>query len=204
MQKVKRPADLGKLIIVGGPGGSGSSTIAKMLAHHFGLHYVYGGGLMRQYAEQNGFESLEAFMKSKLFQQHSQKFDKLIDEKLIRFAYQANVLIDSKDFAALATFRNIPTTAKIWVDAPVVVRARRTLHKTGKITLDKKLPRSSRVLQNQIRKLSKRYQADKKRFKNLYGIDYAHPEKYNDIVINSKGLNEGQTFNLIMAKLSNG
>jgi cytidylate kinase len=39
---------------------------------------------------------------------------------------------------------------------------------------------------------------DKKRYKELYDIDYDHPEKYNDLVIDNSDQTPDQTFNLII------
>jgi cytidylate kinase len=49
--ELERPSDLGKLVTVGGPGATGSSTIAKILAKKWGLHRIYAGEIMRNNAD---------------------------------------------------------------------------------------------------------------------------------------------------------
>ena len=49
------------LFVIGGPGGSGSSTIAKMFAKYFGMERVYGGDLMRRLVKDKGYENFEDF-----------------------------------------------------------------------------------------------------------------------------------------------
>src|SRR5690606_37763555 len=127
----KRPKDMGKLIVVGGPGGSGASTIARLLAKKYGLHYVYGGLLMREYAQKAGFNGVEEFLEAISGSDDQFKYDRIIDEKVLKLSYQPDVLIDSKVFAGLATLRQIPCTVKVWLTCDIETRVRRTLHKTG-------------------------------------------------------------------------
>lgn len=199
-----RPKDLGSLFVVGGPGGSGASTIAKMLANKFGLHYIYGGALMRQYAQNMGYLDLDKFLKSDQFDGDDDVIDQMIDEKLIRSSQWNNVLIDSKIFAALATNLQIPCTVKIWLDASLEKRVRRTLHKTKILDLKENLPLESKRFRNTAKELNDRYTLDKHRFKDMYGIDYDLPKKYNDIVIDSSPYGPGQTFNIILQEIKDG
>lgn len=189
---------MGLLIIVGGPGGSGSSTIARMLAKELGLHYVYGGKYMREYASQYGFDQIADFLRSKEYIEMNGEIDKIVDSKLISASRWHDVLIDSKSFAALATFMQIPSTIRIWLDARLETRVRRTLHKEGILDLKKKLSKKSKIYLDLERSLKDRYELDKERFRKLYDIDYDSPQKYNDIVIDTSAYNAGQTFNLIM------
>ena len=66
-----RSKELGHLVVVGGPGGSGASTIARKLADYFSLNYVYGGRLMRELAEKHGFKNINDFFKSDFFKEKS-------------------------------------------------------------------------------------------------------------------------------------
>ncbi len=189
----KRSEELGLLIVVGGPGGSGASTIARKLSQHFSLKYIYGGQLMRNLAKQKGFDDLAGFLSSELFKNNHADFDFLIDEKLFEKSFSRNVLIDSKVFAALATKHEIPCTVKIWLKADFDVRVKRTFSKGDagdyeKVTSD----------------LKSRYRKDKERFLKLYGIEFENPEKYNDIVINSSAQKSQETFDLILKLIREG
>ncbi len=200
----KRPKDLGILMVVGGPGGSGSSTIAKMLSRNFMLHYVYGGSFMRKYAEEFGYSSISEFLKSEDFEHNKAELDKIIDSKLLRVCGWKDVLIDSKTFAAIATNLQIACTVKIWLECNLHVRVRRTLHKEKKVDLSKNLPVYSEIYKLTEIKLRDRYFQDKERYKKLYGIDYDRPTKYNDIVLDTSVYNEGQTMQLILEKIKDG
>lgn len=201
---LKRPKDLGILMIVGGPGGSGASTIAKALAHHFELHYVYGGLLMRQLAKNKGYESLGTFLRSEDFKENHRKYDTAIDQKLIKMSFLSDVLIDSKVFAGLATLYQIPCTVRIWLHTDFETRVRRTMHKKGISSLSNKVPKQSEEYRKVADDLQRRYSNDMQRFRKLYGIEFDQQEKYNDIVIDSSKLDVSQTLELILKKLKDG
>ncbi len=181
-----RSKNLGFLIVVGGPGGSGASTVAGMLAEHFSLNYVYGGQFMRLLAREYGFKNINDFFSSDVFKENS--FDFLIDRKLLKKSFKKDVLIDSKVFAALATKHGISCSVKIWLDADINVRARRVAGKK----------KEDVCIDDVVRNLKKRFENDKKRFWDLYGVEFENQEKYNDIVIDSSKQNAQETFNLVL------
>ncbi|MBP5204043.1 (d)CMP kinase [bacterium] len=187
------------VIVVGGPGGSGSSTIAKMMEKHFQLKRVYGGEIMRELVAKEGYKSFEDFYVGQN-EDALLAFDKKIDDILIEKAKEGNVLIESKVFAGIATVQKIPTTVKIWLTASLDVRSKRSVMKTDTKNVFKKFF----IYLSFLRDLQKRYTLDKNRYKKLYGIDYDRPELYNDIIIDSSNLNEQETLDLILEKIKDG
>lgn len=179
------------LFVVGGYGGSGATTIAKMLARHFNLNRIYAGGLMRDIARSNGYDKYEDFLRNTPDSQ-LKKFDEMVDKKMIKYSYLPNILIDSKIFAAIATKYRLPCTVKIWLSCDIETRARR---KSKKANLE---------FESVINDLKERYGSDKQRFEQLYNIDYSNPKKYNDIVIDTSKLNEYQTLNIILKLIKDG
>jgi cytidylate kinase len=200
----KRPKDLGLLIVIGGPGGSGASTIARLLASKFGLQYVYGGGIMRSIAKNKGYSTLEDFLASDIMKKQSSVIDREIDEKVLKSSFARNVLIDSKDFAAISTYRQIPSTVKIWLTADIDVRVHRMLWSMSMLPKGKIISKRSKVYKETSLKLMQRYSNDKNRYKKLYNIDYDNEEKYNDIVIDTSKMNASETFNLILKLIKEG
>lgn len=197
-QKV-RAKELGLLFVVGGPGGSGSSTIAKMLAEHFSLRRVYGGGIFQEVLKKHGYTDREdAFVAS------NESLLKEIDTQLDAFmrleSQKPNVLIESKNFAILASKEDIPTTVKIWVTANLHTRTMRSLYKMGISSVWKNIPLYFKNKYN----LKKRFTIDSDRYNEMYGIKYECPKEYNDIVIDSSHLNEKETFNLILKYIKDG
>lgn len=197
-QKV-RPKELGYLFVIGGPGGSGSSTIAKMLADHFNLKRVYGGGIFRKLLEEEGYANHDRAY----FQQNEKlllDIDKKVDEFLFKEADNPNVLIESKNFAALTVKKEVPCTVKIWIEANLHVRTVRAMAKYGFEVNFKNIITYLRMRYDLI----KRYQMDYRRYYDIQGINYSDPREYNDIVIDSSHMDEKETFDLILKYIQDG
>lgn len=197
-QKV-RSKDLGYLFVIGGPGGSGSSTIAKMLAEHFSLKRIYGGNIFRKLLEENGYiDNDRAYFKEN--EKLLRDIDKKVDEIIFQEIEHPNILIESKNFAAIAKKKEIPCTVKIWIDAGLHVRTLRAMSKYG-------VSFSWRSILTYFRMrfdLVKRYKIDFRRYYDIQGINYSDPREYNDIVIDSSHLNEKETFDLILKYINDG
>lgn len=185
----KRPRELGLLITVGGPGKSGSSTIAKMLANHFGLTRIYAGQMMKDYAKSKGFINVLDFLNT-VSDKELEEIDHKIDSKMLKFAYQSNILLEGKGIGALVTMYQVPVTVRIWLDASLEIRAKRSVQKGDIVETEQEL--------------IKRQKQDEEKFKRAYGIDYSSPKKYNDIVIDTSRMNEYQTFTLILKLIEDG
>ncbi len=181
------------ILVIGGPGKSGSTTIAKMLANYFGIERISGGEFSREEAKSQGYYDLENFLKNSP-EEAIKQIDIKVDEKLRRTALRGDIVIESKVFAAIAHKEDIQCSAKIWLDADLDTRVHRALEKEGISN-----PIVKWFKKRQIKKdLIFRYEIDKVRYEQLYGIDYDHPEKYNDLVIDSSDQTVDQTFNLII------
>ena len=199
MNQKTRAKDLGYLFVVGGPGGSGSSTIAKMLAEHFSLKRVYGGKIFRSKLKNSGYEDNDkAYFKRN--EQFLKKLDKQVDAILLNEINEPNILIESKNFAALVTKKKIPCTVRIWITASLHVRAQRSLMKHG---INPGVRNLYRYFKTRDR-LQRRYEIDASRYSSLYGINYNNPKEYNDIVIDSSHMNEKETFDLILKYIEDG
>lgn len=187
------------LFVIGGPGGSGSSTIAKMFAEYFGMERMYGGDLMRRLVKDKGYENFEDFYNSSNEEQLLE-FDREIDSLLLKRAKEGNVIIESKIFSGIATKENIHCTAKIWLTASLWTRAKRAVGKRGSMNFFERVW----YMLSSVRDLKKRWCIDRKRYMKLYSVEYESPMLYNDIVIDSTKLDEKQTFDLILEKLKDG
>ena len=185
------------LLVVGGPGGSGSSTISKMLSKHFSIERIYAGDLFRKKAKQEQVESFEEFLQD--ISDGGNSLDLEIDSLLTDYAKRRNILIESKVFGALAKKKNIPCTATIWLVADIDTRVRRQLTKEG-VTGIKGLIKGAKVRRN----LNRRYRIDREKYMRLYNIKYDNPHLYYDIVLDTSRLNEVETFNLILERLKDG
>jgi cytidylate kinase len=181
------------VLVIGGPGKSGSTTIAEMLSEYFDIERVHGGRLFRNIAEQKGYDQLEDYYRRATLDE-IKEIDEKVDDRLRSYAKEGSIVIESKVFAAIAFKEKINCSAKIWITADLDTRVYRAVEKE-----DIKNPIAKWIRKNQIRNdLNLRYGKDKVRYKELYDIDYDHPEKYNDLVIDNSDQRPDQTFNLII------
>lgn len=190
---LQRPNDLGMLVVVGGPGGSGSSTIAKLLARHWELHRVDAGEIMRT---TNGKRNLEEYLESQVIKYP--EIDKNIDRFLVKMSYYPNMLIEGKFFAAIATMMGIPCTVKIWITASVKTRVMRILEREGHLKANPNITTNSSIYKEARTELMQRQSNDAKRCLKIYHIDLSHPENFNDIVVDSSALTVGRTIKKIL------
>lgn len=195
--RIERPKDLGMLVVVGGPGGSGSSTIAKLLALRWELHRVDAGEIMRNSSYR---EEIVDFLKTRATA-HSE-IDKNIDKFLVQMSYYPNMLIEGKAFAALCTQIGIPTTIKIWVGASVDARVRRILEREGKLEKNPKITPRHKAYQDARKAVLERQSNDIRRWRKLYNLDLSKPELYNDIVLDTSNLNVSHTMKKLIEMIS--
>lgn len=187
---LQRPTDLGMLVAIGGPGGTGSSTIAKILAKKWGLHRVDAGEIMRTtMAEGMAPEQLDDFLEDKVV--NNPEIDRRIDKFLVRMSYYPDMLIEGKFFAAVATTTGIPCTVKVWVTTNLKTRVMRILEREGhlKKKKNKNITSKSQLFIETRNDLMRRESNDITRCRNLYHQDLSHPEHFNDIVLDTTGLN---------------
>ncbi|MFH1547206.1 MAG: hypothetical protein ABIC57_01850 [bacterium] len=189
MPNIQRPKELGKLIVIGGPGGSGSSTISKMFSRKWYLHRLYGGDLIRKKA---GYQVVEEFIKSDL--KDNEKIDMEVDEYLLKMSFQKNILIEIKVFAALSLIRYIHTTLKIWLHADVETSVRRIFERENWNIEEGRF-------QEEVSKLKQRRQNDVDRYMKIYKVDISTPEKYNDIMLDTSKLDVYNTGKAIIDKI---
>lgn len=201
MLKTERNTELGMLVVIGGPGGSGSSTISKLVAEKYNLTHHYAGGIFRELARENGHESVKDFL-AMVEAKKGNDYDLEVDNRMIKASQSPNVLIEAKSFAALATMKNIPCTAKIWITADVDTRVRRVLAKKEILGFGKPVTKNLiNIYEEEKKNLLERQDINSKRLNFLYGIEYERPELYNDMVVDSSNQSVEETFNLICKKI---
>ena len=181
---IERPGDLGKLVVVGGPGGSGSSTIAKILAQRWELHRIDAGEIMRNKTQKRELSEYLANQVNK-----HPEIDTNIDQFLVRMSYFPNMLLEGKFFGAIASSMGIPCTVKIWITADLSTRIHRILEREGHLKEQKIVEKGSKLYKETRKHLMSRQSDDIKRCRRLYHVDLGKPELLNDIVLDTTGLN---------------
>ncbi|MCD2198712.1 AAA family ATPase [Halobacterium sp. KA-4] len=142
------------LVTISGPPGSGKSTVASALADHLDYDHISGGDIFRELADDRGL-TLEEF--NELAEEDPQ-IDKDLDRQLRETARERDdVVLESRLSGWMAgEYADI----KIWLDAPLSVRARRIAER------EEKTPATARA------ETEKREDSESARYADYYGIDF--------------------------------
>ncbi len=180
----KEEENRGVVVCISGLTASGKSTVARMLAKKYGLHYYSGGGMLKKVAVEMGYspggedwwgtDDGKRFLKER---SRNFRYDRLVDQMLIRKAEEGNVVLDSWTMPWLLAFG-----FKIWIDASLEVRAER-LSKRNRIPLDEAL-----------NSLKEKDETTRRIYKELYGIDLGFDFSPFHVVIDNSNLSIEETF----------
>ena len=114
------------LVTISGPAGSGKSTAAAALAEALAFDHVSGGDIFRELADERGYTTLEF---NKLAEEDKQ-IDLDLDRRLRSIAAERDdVVLESRLSGWLAGDH---ADFRIWLDAPLSVRAERIADREGK------------------------------------------------------------------------
>ena len=175
-----------KSIIISGPPAIGKTTIAKGLAKEFGLTHLSGGDILKELAEEEGFETkgddwwdtqegIDFLSK----RQENSEFDKQVDDKLKKLFSKGSVVITSYTLPWL-----VEGGVKIWLDGSKENSAQRM---TTRDNLSKN---------DTLEIVQKRYNENKIIYKALYGFEFGEDLSVFDKIIETDNLNAKQVLEL--------
>ena len=153
------------IITIGGSIASGKTTLAKKISEKFNLRHISAGVVMREMAEEKGISLIEF---SKYAEKHPE-IDKEIDERQKRLSMQGDCVVDGRLSAYF-----IDSELKIWLTAPVEVRAKRAMGRDN-----------FKNINEAVDKVSKREASEKKRYREFYNIDLDDMKIY-DLILNTE------------------
>ncbi len=166
-----------RLTISGLPG-SGTTTVAKLLSKELSLELISAGAVFRQMAAEKNLP-LEQFSE---MAEANDDFDRVIDERQREEAMKSeNAIVEGR----LSGFIVPDADLKIWLKAPVEIRAKRITVRE-KITYDEAL-----------HAMKSRERSEYKRYKQFYGLNLDDLSIY-DLVIESSRWNEDDIVAMIL------
>lgn len=175
------------IITISGKAGSGKSTTAKELAKRLNLKHYSIGDLMRQIAKEKGISLMEL---SKQAEKDS-SIDKELDSRQMELRKKDNFVIDGR----LTAFFIPNADLKIFLDCDDPIRAERILKEGRK-------DEGSKNIQELMEKIKQRGQSEKKRYKEIYNIDYTDKKLYN-LIIDTTNISPNEVLKKITNALNN-
>ena len=176
------------IVAIGGPPGSGKTTVAERFAAAHGYVLVSAGQKFRAWAKERGL-SLEAFGSAAASDPEIDRaLDRAVFEEVLREdAAGRDVLVEGRIQAHLLAERRVPCL-KVLIDAPLPVRARRI---AGREKTSAKAAE---------REIVERAKLERSRYKALYGIDLENRSLY-DLVIDSSDKTPDQVADRVWARV---
>ena len=175
-----------KSIIISGPPAIGKTTIAKGLAKEFGLTHLSGGDILKELAEEEGFETkgddwwdtqegIDFLSK----RQENSEFDKQVDDKLKKLFSKGEVVITSYTLPWL-----VDGGVKIWLSGSKENSAQRMINRDNLSETDA------------LEIVQKRYNENKIIYKTLYGFEFGDDLSVFDKIIETDDLNAEQVLEI--------
>ena len=175
-----------KSIIISGPPAIGKTTIAKGLAKEFGIEYLSGGDILKEFAEEQGFQTKDDdwwdtqeginFLDQR---KKNSEFDKNVDNKLKELFSKGGIVVTSYTLPWL-----VKGGVKIWLDGSKENSALRMT------------TRDNSSKNEALEIVQKRYNENKIIYKELYGFEFGEDLSVFDKIIETDGLNVEQVLEI--------
>ncbi len=177
-----------EIITITGTLGSGKSSTADKVAEKLGYRRFSSGDFMRKLAVEMGLSLNELSVKA----QTDESVDIKIDEEVKKAGEQNKIVIDSR-----LAFHWIPKSFKVYLDLPPEIAKQRILNNLKENAL-RKQSESSQTPEEIEKKIDARLASEKKRYKDLYGIEN-HTDKSNfDLVIDTNKNNLARVVDIVI------
>jgi predicted cytidylate kinase len=161
------------MVTIGGPPGSGKTTVGRLLAERLGCKFQSVGEIFRQMASERGL-SLADFG---ALAERDHTIDKELDGRVVAMA-KGSMVLEGRLAAQMLTRNNVKAF-RVWLDAPIEVRAQRIAEREGG---------DAEAI---LRDVKVRERSERKRYKDIYGIDFGCTREY-DLVLDSSVENPEQ------------
>jgi len=177
------------IIAIGGPPGSGKTTVAEHFANAHGYVLVSAGMMFRQMAQAHGADLSEFSREAEHDHTIDRELDRRVLEEIMRQdAFGSDVIVDGRIQAYLLAQRKIPCL-KAWIDAPFEIRAGRIADREGK------------PVEVARKEIADREASERTRYRAIYGIDLSDTTVF-DLVIDSSDKTPDEIVSLVWSRVA--
>lgn len=180
--------DKKEIITITGTLGSGKSSTADAVAKELGYTRFSSGDFMRKIALELGTSLNELGIKA----QNDPSIDKKIDAEVKKAGEMEKIVIDSR-----LAFHWIPTSFKVYLDLPPEIAKERIFNNLKENQLRKE-SEDSKTPEEIYEKIIDRRESEKKRYKELYGIENHADHKNFDLVVDTNKNNLIEVVNIVL------
>jgi cytidylate kinase len=192
-EKPKHFSEKRLVVCISGMAGTGKSTLAKKLGQKYGLRYYSGGDALRALAAERGYNSYgngwwETSGGLSFLEQRKvdPSFDRAVDEKLLEYAAEGNVLLDSWTMPWLSK-----QGFKIWLAASVETQAERIAQ------------RDKMTVEQALEALKEKEARTKAIYKQLYGFALGEDFTPFNLVLDTDNLGAEEVFEVLCMVIDN-
>ena len=171
------------IITIGGPPGSGKTTVGRLLAEKMEMDFISTGMIFRDMAAEKGM-TLAEFGK---IAAENHEIDKELDRRMLAMAKEKKDIILEGRLAAHMLHLNGMKSFKVWIDASIDTRA-------GRIS-----GREEKPFEIIKQEMLERERCEWERYKTIYNIDLKSLAVYNHVV-HSDSMTPDEVVNEIIEK----
>ncbi len=168
-------------VTIGGPPGSGKTTVSKLVSKELQYNHIYTGDIFRNLAKEKGV-SLEDFSK---LAEKDDSIDIEVDRRQKELGKQENIILEGR----MARFMINPDLS-VWITASFDERIKRISEREN---LD---------YEAVYKETKAREKSEIIRYQKIYNVDISNLDSY-DLVINSLRINAEGVSRIIIAAIKN-
>jgi len=181
-----------EIITIAGSAGSGKSSTADLVAKELGFQRFSPGNFFRKIGLDLGISVDEVSKRAET----DPLIDKMTDDETKKVGKMNKIVLDSR-----LAFHWIPDSFKVYLDLPAEIAKERILNDL-KVNEYRRQSENSSNLEEIYEKITKRLESEKKRYKELYGIDHTNKNQY-DLIIDTNKNNLEQVVKIIIEEYKN-